>query len=96
MSCNPKFDAQLDEMRALHDRKNSDYAQDDNPYSNFEFAAAMAGCSIDTVFRVLIGIKAARLRELLANGKPPENESVQDSRTDLAMYASLWASYRRE
>ncbi len=93
---NPKFEAQLDAMRVLHARKNHDYAKTDNPYSNFEEAAQTAGCSVDTVFRVMIGIKIARLNELLESGKVALNESVDDSRMDLAMYAALWASYRLE
>lgn len=91
---NPKFDAHLETMRAIHDRKNADYAQDDNPYSNFETAAAIAGCSVDTVFAVLIGVKLARIREL-STGKAPNNESLADSRLDLSVYAALWASYHR-
>jgi hypothetical protein len=51
---------------------------------------------VDAVFAVLIGIKKARLRELLRSGKTPNNESIADTRTDLAMYAALWASYYRE
>lgn len=91
---NQKFDAQLETMRAIHDAKNSDYAEDGNPYSNFEHAAAVAGCSVDTVFRVLIGVKLARLKELLG-GKEPKHESIDDSILDLSVYAALWASYRR-
>lgn len=92
---NPKFAALLEDMAALHARKNHDYAKDDNPYSNFEEAATFAGCSVDTVFQVLLGIKFARLRELLASGKTAQNESVQDTRIDATMYAALWASYYR-
>ncbi len=95
---NPKFAALLDEMAGLHDRKNNDYAQDANPYSNFEQAAEVArGFSgVDAVFASLIGVKLARLRELTSAGKTPNNESIADTRTDLAMYAALWASYYRE
>ena len=93
MAANPKFDAILAEMAQLHARKNHDYAKDSNPYSNFEEAALTAGCSVDTVFLVLIGIKLARLRELLSAGKTPTNESVADSRLDLTTYCALWASY---
>ena len=93
MGLNPKFDALLARMADLHDRKSADYACDENRYSNFESAAATAGCSTDLVFAVLIGIKLARLKEL-AKGKEPNNESVQDSRLDLAVYSALWASYR--
>lgn len=91
---NPKFDAHLEVMRAIHDAKNTDYAQDGNPYSNFEMAASVAGCPVDTVFRVLIGVKLARLAELLG-GKEPKHESIDDSILDLSVYSALWASYRR-
>ena len=96
MASNPKFHALLTQMAEIHDRKNHDYAQDGNPYSNFESAAATAGCGVDTVFAVLIGIKLARLQVLLGAGKEPNNESEQDSRLDLAVYSALWASYRSE
>lgn len=94
MASNPKFDAILTQMGEIHAKKQHDYATAGNPYSNFEESAATAGCSVDTVFMVLMGIKLARLRELLSSGKGPENESVQDSRMDLAVYAALWASYQ--
>lgn len=92
MSRNPRFDALLDQMKATHESKNADYAADDNPYSNFELAATIAGCSVATVFRVLMGVKQARLNELL-KGKTPNNESIEDTKLDLAVYAALYASY---
>lgn len=92
---NPKFDKLLQQMADLHEKKNHDYA-DENPYSNFEGAAAIVGCDVDTIFRALIGIKLERLRVLLSSGKTPNNESVQDSRMDLTMYCALWTSYHLE
>jgi hypothetical protein len=95
MAKSPKFKMLLHEMGELHDLKNNDYAQDGNPFSNFEEAAEFAKgfTGVDAVFAVLIGIKAARLRELTRSGKTPNNESVVDTRKDLAMYAALWAAY---
>lgn len=95
---NPKFNDLIAEMSALHERKNGDYASDGNPYSNFEEAAAVAAgfSGVDAVFAALIGVKLARLRELTSSGKTPNNESINDTRTDLAMYATLWASYHRK
>lgn len=40
--------------------------------------------------------KANRLRNLLESGRPPQNESVEDSLLDLAAYSLLWLSYRWE
>lgn len=96
MGCNPKYDALLARMQEMHDRKSQDYASDANRYSNFEFAGmlgAMFSIPADIAFAVLIGVKLARLGELKGKGKTPNNESVEDSFLDLAVYASLWASY---
>jgi hypothetical protein len=95
MSRNPKFDAYLENMREIHDKKNSDYADDANPYSNFEGAARIAGVTVDTVFHVLLGVKMERLRQLVS-GKEPNFESLDDTVLDLANYAALWGSYRAE
>jgi hypothetical protein len=93
---NKYFNAVLDQMRSIHDRKVADYASAQNPYSNFEMSAEVAGVPVETVFRVLIGVKLARLAELLNNAKTPNNESIDDSIIDLANYAALWASYRAQ
>jgi hypothetical protein len=92
---NPRFDMLLSEMRDLHARKNNDYARDDDPYSNFKFAALVAEgfTGTDAVFATMIGIKLARLKELRGKGKTAQNESAQDSLMDLAMYAALWCSH---
>ena len=94
MAVNPAFDQVLQQMRDLHQRKNHDYAADANPFSNFEEAAAFAGTDVDTVFRVMIGIKVARLKELQGKGKTPNNESIEDSQMDLVMYGALQRAYR--
>jgi hypothetical protein len=92
---NEAFHALLTRMGETHDKKNQDYADTANGryYSNFESAAQVAGCTVDTVFRVLIGIKLARLDELL-KGKEAQNESLEDSLLDLSVYSALWASWR--
>lgn len=92
---NPKFDQQIRVIQSLYNRKNNDYAQTDNPYSNFELAASVAGISVEQVFLTLIGVKIARIQEL-TTGKKPNFESLQDSRTDLAVYAAIYASYYSE
>lgn len=96
MGLNPKFDAVLAQMAAIHDKKSADYASSDNRYSNFEMASDCAGITISQGFRYIIGIKLARLNELEDVGKDPNNESLEDSRLDLATYAALYASYFKE
>lgn len=93
---NPRFDSLLTLMGEMHDKKNEDYAEAGNPYSNFESAASVAEGfdGEDAVFATLIGVKLARLRELLSTDKVPNNESVEDTFLDLAVYTALWSSYR--
>jgi len=89
----------LDRIRELHDRKSADYADtaEGNFYSNFQYAALVSeGFSnpVDRVFATLIGVKLARLQELTKPGRDkPNNESVMDSRMDLATYAAIWLAY---
>jgi len=97
MGLNPKFDAILARMAEMHDRKSSDYAKAENRYSNFEVAGQLGAMflrPVDIAFATLIGVKLARLAEL--QGRPPRNESVADTQLDLAVYATLWASYDEE
>lgn len=96
MTGNPRFDQMIAKMQAIHKKKSHDYASTANPYQNFEDAADIVGCSVDVVFRVMIAIKMARLKELLGTGKEAKNESVEDTQLDLATYSALYASYREK
>lgn len=96
---NPKYDHLVKTIREIHDAKSHDYAQESNKYSNFEYAAMISerfSDPIDRVFATQIGIKMARLAELTSAGKKPKNETVQDTRRDLANYAMIWASYTED
>lgn len=92
---NAKFHKALDKMREVHDKKSADYANDENRYANFEYAAKFAGVTVDQVFAVLIGVKEARLLELQSSGKVPNNESIEDTLLDAAVYSVLRYSYRQ-
>lgn len=94
---NPRFEAALRRMQATHDAKSHDYAREDNPYANFDFAAevtARFAAPMDRVFATMVGIKLARLGEL-TSGKAPKHESIDDSFLDLANYVVLWWTQRQ-
>lgn len=96
---NKTFDELMDGLKELHAKKNSDYASDDNPYSNFEFSAHLVSQftdPVDQVFAGIIGIKIARLGQLLGKGKTPKYESVDDTMRDLTNYCGIWTSMRRD
>lgn len=93
-----EFTQILDKMQKIHDLKGHDYAQEGNPYSNFERAAEIVSWfkdPVDQVFATLIGVKLARLAEL-HGGKEAKNEPMDDSHLDLNNYSVLWHGYTRK
>lgn len=90
-SRNEDYNEVIRELIALHDKKSHDYANKDNPFSNFEFAAQYAGVTVGQVFDVLIGIKIARKMEL--NNKDPLNESRADTEQDMTNYHLIKMSW---
>ncbi len=91
----PEFIELLDASKAMHLKKNQDYANDLNPFSNFERSAMLISWftnDIDKSFIALIGTKLARIAEL-SDGRVPNNESLDDSFLDLVTYCGLWAAY---
>jgi len=92
------FLAMLATMREIHIKKNADYAEANNPFSNFEIASKLVSHfshPIDQVFVTLIGIKLARLSNLLNTGKLPDNESIADTFIDGPNYFALWGAYHQ-
>lgn len=84
---NPKFDAVVAEIMALHDGKSHDYAEDQDPLSNLRRAKSLG---VDPVKGVLIRLsdKWSRIEQLSA-GKTPKNESLRDTLIDNAVYSLL-------
>lgn len=93
----PGFVETCDRMVAVHKAKNDDYAESDNPFSNFDVAEDIA-CLFkderDKVFATMIGIKIARIANLLNKNGKPNNESIEDTFTDLANYVVIFKSDR--
>lgn len=91
MAVNQTFDKLMDELKELHAAKSHDYAEDANPYSNFEFAARFAKVPLYKVYLVILGIKYARYHELMG-GKEPKNESILDTNKDATTYNGIMTS----
>jgi len=70
------------------EKKNHDYAKENDCFSNFKLASVISGISVEKVFMSIIGIKIARILELL-NNKNPKNESLEDSLIDIGNYIDL-------
>lgn len=84
---NETFHRLVDEIKALHDQKNHDYATDADPLSNFRRSERL-GVPAWKGILVRMTDKWSRIEEL-ANGKKPKNESLRDSLIDNAVYSLL-------
>lgn len=91
---NPDHKFILEECARLHELKSHDYASEDNVFFNFEYATRVAEPfnGVHKTFATLMGVKMARLAELL-KGKVPKNEAKQDSFIDNTNYSAIWGSY---
>jgi len=86
----------LEELGAVLKRKNSDYKVTSSEFSNFHYAADVAGISTRDAMLTQIGIKLGRLKGLTQSGKNPEWESIEDTAKDLAGYAVILYAYYLE
>lgn len=89
----PEFQETLKKMNQVHISKNADYANDANPFFNFDAVNMMINMfkdNRDRTYAHFVANKFARLANLLNSGKPANNESLQDTLVDLANYAILW------
>ena len=77
------FDEMVREESNTLESKGHDYANKDI-LSNFKEAAEFSGTSPLVVCRVMIGIKVARMKNLI--GKKAMNESLEDTIKDLRNY----------
>jgi hypothetical protein len=93
MSRIPEFLRALEIMKEVHEKKNEDYADPTNPFSNFDFSEYCLRAfnnDRDKTFVWPISTKLARLATLLNSTKPPNNESIEDTFIDIANYVLLW------
>ena len=80
----------IGECADLHESKNQDYCGGEyEGLDNFVHAAEYAGCGLRTVFKVLQGIKEARIKALEKRGCEPNHESIHDSKVDKVNYEIL-------
>lgn len=84
----------LDEMRELHLKKSSDYGTGQDPFANVRRSARLGIAPWKAVL-VRMGDKWQRIESYCQNGKL-ENESLEDSLLDLAAYALICLTLRRE
>jgi len=94
MAPSPKFHQVVQEMLALHDRKNNDYGADADPFANFRAAETWGVPAWKHVY-LRIEEKLQRLRQFSLKGELA-NESADDSVLDIAVLAAIAVVLFRE
>ena len=86
---NREFDDVLDELKMLHDAKNSDYSTLENPYKNLQ---AVERIGIEAWRGIVIRLmdKFSRLEEYCVKGELAiKSEGIEDTFKDIANYSIL-------
>ena len=89
MARNKEFDDALDELKMLHDAKNSDYSTLENPYKNLQ---AVERIGIEAWRGIVIRLmdKFSRLEEYCVKGELAiKSEGIEDTFKDIANYSIL-------
>jgi hypothetical protein len=86
-----RFEDLSREHFALTERKNKDYAGEDNPFRNFELIEVLTNGRISTADGILVRMsdKIQRVANLLAKDPDVVGESILDSLDDLSIYAKI-------
>jgi hypothetical protein len=84
----------LEEIKALHDRKQADYGTDEDPFANVR-ASERFGIRPWVGALVRLNDKITRLQTFIRKGRLM-NESVEDSLMDIAVYAIIALVLYRE
>lgn len=95
MAKNPAFEALLEEIKDLHNRKNANYAGKDDPYANFRRCEAIG---IPAWMGIIVRMEDKMSRiENLAGGVPDMvGESLIDTLVDLGVYSLLCSLVLKE
>ena len=89
MARNIEFDDALDELKMLHDAKNSDYSTLENPYKNLQ---AVERIGIEAWRGIVIRLmdKFSRLEEYCVKEELAiKSEGIEDTFKDIAVYSTL-------
>jgi hypothetical protein len=69
--------------------KNHDYSETQDAFANFKLAAHIAGIPTEQTLLTLLGMKLARLNQLLGKSKQPKHEAIEDTLMDIINYTLL-------
>ena len=77
------------------EKKNADYANQDNPWHNFEFSQ-LVGVDVPHAIMVRILDKMARIGNLLKRGGQVKDEKIEDTIEDAINYLAILLAYLKK
>ena len=86
------FSEALERILKIHESKAHDYT-DNREFGNFEDAARASGVTVAQAIEVLIGTKEARRQNLEHNSVLTNNEPIEDTLLDRAVYCIIRYAY---
>lgn len=84
--------AEYQKNLAITEAKNSDYANDNDPFQNFRVCEAM-GIPTEAGFIVRMTDKLTRASNLISRENKVSDEKIGDTLSDLANYATIMKVY---
>jgi len=86
---NKQLERNFKEALAIAVAKNKDYADQDNPFKNFELSAQVAGISPEKGIVIRMMDKMTRISNLLERDNVIKDEKIEDTLKDLMNYANI-------
>lgn len=83
---------------ALVERKNKDYAEESNPFANFQFAQLL-NMTVEEAILLRVVDKIARISNLTQKGEDQRavaDESIADTVQDIINYLAIMLAYRED
>ena len=90
-----KLNDTFSECYLLAEKKNSDYADNDNPFKNFEMSTQV-GVTPPRAILVRISDKLSRVSNLLDKPASVADESISDTLNDIINYTAILKVYLNE
>jgi hypothetical protein len=90
---NDQLERNFKEALAISRAKNSDYADIDNPFKNFELSAQVAGITVAKGIVIRMMDKMTRISNLLEREEVVKDERIDDTLKDLMNYSNILLTY---
>jgi len=87
------FKETLEQMQKIMEAKNHDYGANADPFNNFRNCERLGICSVEEGILVRLSDKLSRASTLLKKDAKVNDEKIEDTLLDMAIYAIILKCY---